>query len=169
MMATKRKPSAAQIAARKLFAQRAKAGIFTGKPRRKRNPSSGRSAQEYAPGWTDSDEERNRNPKARRKGVGRSRSGPYPSAAWNDTDQENIRASVTKRNPVARMKVIARKRNPDAGASSAPSAFKIYRADRDGRPHGTSIASAASKADAVSIARHLADGKRRALVIVGKK
>lgn len=160
----KKKPSAAQVAARKLFAARAKAGAFG----RKRNPASGKDHDIGFEEWDDSGEV-NRNPVARsghsrnannlgRSGhsrnansLARSRSGPYSS--FIDLAHERAK-------PV--------KRNPSSPASRAPSCFYVHRIKATGE-RGLLIGAFPKKTDAVTFARDYADANKVQVGIVGKK
>lgn len=138
MATAKKKPTAKQVAARKLFVQRVRSGEFAkAKPKpakRKKNP------------------------------VARSRSGNSHASEVSTRKVAVKRALQRKANPAKKSVVRERAINP---AHRAPVGFAVHRANADGKP-GALIARFPGKADAVEYARAFAKSHNRAVVIVGK-
>lgn len=170
-MATK-KPSAAQIAARKLFAARAKAGAF-GRPaakKRKRNPASGKDHDIGEPAWTDTDEELFRNPVARsghsRNANNLGRSGHSRNA--NNLSRSRSGPAYSRIDPRESGERVKRKVNPDPNAAIPPTAFWIHRVKANGE-RGLLVAIITQKPDALKFAREYADDHKTQVAVVGRK
>lgn len=170
-MATK-KPSAAQIAARKLFAQRAKAGYF-GKPaakKRHRNPASGKNHDVGASG-VDMEEEYDANPLRR---SGHSRNANNLGRSGHSRNANNLARSrsgpaysrVDPRGSGERPK--PRRRNPVSDHAVPPSAFWIFRIKASGE-RGALVGIITKKDEAVKFARDYASDHKVQVGIVGRK
>lgn len=140
-MATTKKPSAKQIAARKKFVAAVRSGAFLkGAPKRK--PAAKRA----------------KNPAPRTRTAADSRSA---SSALKLRAAPKRKAPVRKRNPVDTM---------SRGPRSVPaSGFAIFVADHEGKPTGMRLALLPTKPLALEVAKAMSDRRKRSLVIVGKK
>jgi hypothetical protein len=167
IMATK-KPSAAQLRARKLFAERARSGAFV-KSAGKRKPNPLTRVKANSPSMATGDAPSKRLVK-RRKKTAKAPAGYYANPLTRV--KRNSPSMATGKAPSKRLvKRRAKTAKAPAGYYANPvhaaSKFKVYRADRDGKPTGAMLGSFPQKPAAIDYAQAVAKANRCSLVIVG--